>query len=356
MLSVVHSWYHALPLWCAQLWYAVGMDTHRLENISLLALLAGISILLYFVFAPFLLVLALAAVFAIFLHTPYEKLVSFLKGWKSLAALVTVGLMLVLFIVPLFFLGVQIFQEAQHLYLGMQGNGVQYMRTVQTAIENPIQNIFPGFTFDLHAYVGNVLVFISNNLGSLVYQTLYIIFETFLLLLTLFFFLRDGRGLLASFAKISPFGREATNEILDTMYRTIKSVVRGTLFIILIRSVCMWIAFSLFGIPNAILWSAAGGVLGAIPGLGTAFAFVGAVAYLYLQGAVLPAIGLALLGSATVILVDNILTSYFFSKGLEVSSIFVLFSILGGIIFFGPLGFLLGPLVLSVFLSIIRVF
>jgi predicted PurR-regulated permease PerM len=70
----------------------------------------------------------------------------------------------------------------------------------------------------------------------------------------------------------------------------------------------------------------------------------------------LSAVGLALYGIVTVILVDNILTSYFFGKGLEVSPIFVLFSILGGIFFFGPLGFILGPLVLSVFLSIVRVY
>ena len=55
------------------------------------------------------------------------------------------------------------------------------------------------------------------------------------------------------------------------------------------------------------------------------------------------------------ILVDNILTSYFFGRGLSVSPIFVLFSILGGVIFFGPLGFILGPLVLSVFVSVVRV-
>jgi predicted PurR-regulated permease PerM len=51
-----------------------------------------------------------------------------------------------------------------------------------------------------------------------------------------------------------------------------------------------------------------------------------------------------------------IITIAFFGKGLGVSSIFVLFSILGGIVFFGPLGFVLGPLVLSVFLSVVRVY
>jgi predicted PurR-regulated permease PerM len=210
--------------------------------------------------------------------------------------------------------------------------------------------------FDLNAYVGNTLAFISNNLASLIYQTLFVLFDTFLMLLALFFFLRDGRGLLASFAKISPFGKEVTNGILNKMYQTIGSVVRGTLYIVLIRFLCMWAAFFLFGIPNALLWSSVGGVIGAIPGLGTAFAFVGAVAYLYVLGNIPAAIGLAVLGCGIVILIDNILTSYFFGKGLGVPSIFVLFSILGGIIFFGPLGFILGPLVLSVFLSVIRVY
>jgi len=332
------------------------MDKNKTESFSLLALYIGISLLLFFVFAPFLLVLSLAAVFAILLHAPYEKLTRIFKGWQSASALLTVGLTLLLFIVPLFFFGVQIFQEAQNLYSGMQGNEVQYMHTIQSSIENPVRNVFPGFVFDLNTYVGNTLAFISNNLGSLLYQTLFVFFDTFLLLLALFFFLRDGRNLLASFVRVSPFGREVTNEILNNMYLTIKSVMRGTLLIILIRSVCLWVAFTLFGVPNAILFGSIGGIAGAIPGLGTAFAFVGAAAFLYLQGNIFGALGMALFGIVAIVLVDNILTSYFFGKGLEVSSIFVLFSILGGLIFFGPLGFILGPLVLSVFLSVARVY
>ena len=332
------------------------MDKNKTESTSLLVLLIGISILLFFVFAPFLVVLSLAAVFAILLHSPYERLTRFFGGWKSASALLTVGLTLLFFIVPLFFFGVQVFQEAQNLYNGMHGNEVQYMNIVQSSIENPVRNLFPGFVFDINTYVGNSLAFISDNLGSLLYQTLYIFFDTFLLLLALFFFLRDGRSLLAACVRMSPFGKEVTNEILSKMYLTINSVMRGTLLVVLIRSVCIWVVFTLFGIPNALLLGSVGGIIGAIPGLGTAFAFIAAAIYLYLQGAVLAAVGMALCGGIAIILVDNILTSYFFGKGLEVSSIFVLFSILGGLIFFGPLGFILGPLVLSVFLSVARVY
>jgi predicted PurR-regulated permease PerM len=317
-------------------------------------LFVGVSILLYFVFAPFFAVLSLAAVFAVLLHSPYEKLTRVLRGWRSAAALLTVGLMLVFFIVPLFFLGIQISQDAQGIYTGMHGNEMQYIHTVQRAIENPVRQLFPGFVFDLNTYVGNALAFISDNLGSLIYQTLYVLFTTFLMLLALFFFLRDGRTLLASFVEVSPFGKQVTNGVLGTMYQTIGSIMRGTLFIVLIRWMCLGVTFFLFGIPNVILWSSVGGIIGAIPGLGTPFAFIPAIVYLYLQGNMLATAGLAVFGIGTIVFVDNILTSYFFGKGLAVSPIFVLFSILGGIIFFGPLGFVLGPLVLSVFLSVLR--
>lgn len=332
------------------------MEKNRLENLSLLVLFAGVSILLFFVFAPFFALLSLAAVFAILLHRPYERLTRVFGGWKNPVAALMVVVMLIFFIVPLFFLGGQVFQEAQNLYARMNGGGVQHLRSIQQIIESPIQRVLPGFVFNINAYVGNALVFISNNLGSLAYQTLFVVFETFLMLLAFFFFLRDGRSLIVSFIDASPLGKETTREVLNKMYQTIESVIKGTVVNALIRWLCIWIAFYLFNIPNAILWSSIGGIVGAIPGLGTPFAFIPAVAYLYLQGNILSAIGLTFFGIAVVILIDNILTSYFFGKGLAVSPIFVLFSILGGIIFFGPLGFILGPLVLSIFLSVVHVY
>ena len=332
------------------------MPKSRFESLALLVLFAGASTLLFFVFAPFFALLSLAAVFAILLHRPYERLTLALGGWKNFVAVLMVAVTLIFFIVPLFFLGAQIFREAQNLYANMNGGGAQYLHVIQQAIQDPIQKVFPGFVFDINVYVGNVLAFISNNLGLLAYQTLTIIFETSLMLLAFFFFLRDGQDLLVSFVEASPLGKETTREVLNKMYQTIESVIKGTLVNALIRWFCIWIAFSLFNIPNAILWSSIGGIVGAIPGLGTPFAFIPAIAYLYLQGDTISAVGLALFGIAVIILIDDILTSYFFGKGLAVSPLFVLFSILGGVVFFGPLGFILGPLVLSIFLSVVHVY
>ncbi|MDR3572166.1 MAG: AI-2E family transporter [Candidatus Pacebacteria bacterium] len=332
------------------------MDRDNVESYSFLALFVCVGVLVFFVFAPFLQILVLAAVFAALFHRPYEALARRLHGWNNLAALIVVALVLIFCIVPLFFLGLQIFREAQNFYVGAQGNGVQYLQTIQTFIENPIRYVFPEFSFDLSASIGNVFAFISGNLASIVYQTFYVTLETFLMLLAFFFFLRDGNALLAQVEETSPFGKEKTRAILHDSYLTIRSIVRGTLVVALVRWLLISVGFYFFQIPNAILLGSIGGIIGAIPGLGTPFAFIPAIIYLYLQGNVLGAVTLTLFGLFVIAIVDNVLTPYFFGKGLPVPSIFVLFSILGGVIFFGPLGFILGPLVLSIFVSVVHIY
>jgi predicted PurR-regulated permease PerM len=332
------------------------MEKHRLEHVSLLVLFIAASTLLFFVFAPFFSLLSLAAVFAVLLHRPYERLSKFFGGSRNSTAGVTVAATFIFIIIPLVFFGGQIFQEAQNLYANMSGGGAQFVRSIQDAVQSPMQHILPGFTFNINAYVGNGLTFISNNLGALAYRTIFIVAETFLMLVAFFFFLRDGRSLVTLLVESSPIGRETTREMLNKMYATIESVLRGTVLNALIRWFFIWVAFALFHIPHAILWSSLGAVVGAIPGLGTPFAFIPTAAFLYMQGDKIGALGLVLFGLLLILLVDNILTSYFFGKGLAVSPLFVLFSILGGVAFFGPLGFILGPLALSVFLSVVHVY
>ena len=322
----------------------------------MLVLFAGISLLLFYVFSPFLQVLALAAVFAVLFQRPYRQLTRELFGSKTTSAIIIVALVLVFIITPLFLLGIEIFREAQDLYIAAQGSGAQYLSGLQMAIQIPIQRLLPGFTFDINTYVVGALAFISSNLASLVYQTFFVVFETFLMLIAFFFFLRDGSSLLANAAAMSPFGESATADIMNNMRLAVQSVVKGTLLIAVIRWFFVGVGFYLFGIPNAILWGSIGGIVGAIPGVGTPIVFIPAIAYLFLEGHILLAIGLTIFTIIALILLDNVLTPYYFSKGLQAPQIIILFSILGGILFFGPLGFIFGPLVLSVFLSILHVY
>jgi len=331
-------------------------DKVKLELFSLLVLFVGVAFLTFLVFRPFLPILTLAIVFAILFHTPFESLVRLFNGKRTAAALVVVALVFIFCIVPLFFLGSQIFHEAQDLYSYIRGNETGYVQVVRSSVESAVQQVYPDFSLNIGDYVAGALHYISENLGLLVTQTASVVFGTFLMLLSFFFFLREGRDMLTALTHLSPFRKEHTDAILKQSYTTIGAVLRGTILVAIARLLVFTLGFYLFGIPNAILWGSIAGIVGAIPALGTLFSVVPAVLYSYLSGDIVGSIGLALLGVLTVIFVDNFLTAYFIDKKLNIPSIFILFSILGGVIFFGPLGFVLGPLVLSLFLSVLNIY
>ncbi|MEI7719831.1 MAG: AI-2E family transporter [bacterium] len=332
------------------------MDKTTLETSAFVLLFGTASLLIFLVFLPFVQMLALAAVLAILCRRPFTVLARLLGKSETFAAALLVCAVLAFFIVPLFFLGLQIFKEAQLAYLASQGNEGNYAQVLRTAIETPIRHLYPAFTFSISAYVAKALSFMSQNLGAFLSQTLFLLLETSLMLLAFFFFLRDGAKIYTTLVSLSPFQREHTDKILQSMEQTIGSVMRGTLLVALIRWACFGLAFYFLNIPNAMLWGIVGGIVGAVPGLGTLFVIIPAVVFLYLKGQMLAALLCGLLGLGMVVLVDNLLTTYFFGKGLEVPPIFIICSLLGGILFFGPMGFILGPLVLSLFLSTLQMY
>jgi len=330
------------------------MGDTQLKNFAFIGVFAAVTLLLFLVFLPFLTILTLAMVLATLLYRPYRGLLARFGGRRSAAAACMVVVVLFFCIVPLFFLGTEIFLEAQNLY--GSGSGTQFVEAIQHTVLHEVQRVFPSFSFTVGQYVGNAFAFVSGALAGLVSGTLYLALDTFLMLLAFFFFLRDGDKLLQSWVSISPFGRFETEELGRHLQLTIEAVVRGTLLVALIRWVLVGVAFYLFGIPDALLWGSLGGIVGAIPGLGTLLVFVPAVLYLYLKGSMLHAVALGVFGLMVITLVDNLLTPYFFGKGLEVPQIIILFSVLGGIIFFGPIGFILGPVVLSLFISLLDIY
>jgi predicted PurR-regulated permease PerM len=332
------------------------MERKKLELITFSGLFGGLFILTFFVFKPFLSILVLAMVLSVLFHPLYKKLIKVFHGGRSFVACLLVIIALIFLIIPILFFGLQIFGQAQNFFSLTQVGQGKYMQVIQQNIEVLVQHIIPSYSFNISDSINKLLDFVANNLGGLLSQTANIFFQTFFLLFAFFFFLRDGEKMLDSLVTLSPFEKEQNKDIIDSVYQTINSVIRGTLFVGLIRFVLLAVAFYLFGIPNALLWASIGGIIGAVPGLGTPFVIIPSFIYLLLYSNIFLAIGMGLFGILLSFFIDNLLSAYFFGKGLDVSPLFILFSILGGIIFFGPLGFIFGPIILSLFISVVDMY
>lgn len=332
------------------------MEKKKIELGAFFIFCVAILSLTFFVFRPFFDIIALAAVLALLFRPLYMAMLDLYPAGKNLSAFLLVILAFIFIVLPILFFGLQILGQVEKALTFVQNGNGPHIQALKTSIETLVRHLFPNFSLDIPYYASSILVFVSNNFGVLISQTAYIFFQIFFMLFTLFFFLRDGDTIFFALISLNPFKKNQSIEILESMHRAITSVIRGTLFVGIIRWALLTAGFYLFGIPDPMVWGSIAGLIGIIPGLGTPFVVIPTVIYLVLTGNIFAAIGLGLFGGLIILFIDNLLSSYFFGKGLDASPIFILFSILGGVLFFGPLGFIFGPIILSLFISLIDMY
>ncbi len=325
------------------------MNHQKSELYFLLIFLAGIFVLTFFIFKPFLYALISAIVFATVFDPIHKGTLTITREKKGLAALIATISVLITIIVPLAFLGMQILQEATGLYSFLTQNGSA--TDLKKFLPAPIE-----FSLDVNQYLKQGLSWLLQHLGPLFANVAKAMVGVFIFLVALYYLFKDGHKLKAAVIALSPLQDIHNKTIFNKLALTINSVIKGNLAVAFIQGILTAVGFALFGVPNAALWGSVAAIAALIPGIGTALVLLPAILYLYFSGETLFAVGLFIWGMTAVGLVDNFLGPKLIGQGTRLHPFLILLSILGGIGFFGPLGFLLGPLVLSLLFALLEIY
>ncbi|RJP44133.1 AI-2E family transporter [Candidatus Parcubacteria bacterium] len=336
------------------------------ETIFFLALLIAVLGAALLIVAPYLNVIALAAMFAVVGRPLHRRILSLFPNWEGVAAFFSVAVILVVLLVPLSFFGVRIVQEAGVLYGALSGGGGEgVMEALEVAIRRyalePIFGTLPStwsfddtFLVDSRKYVEEFLGWVVGNVGAVFSGIARVTFNLFLGFIALYYFFKDGVKLVHKAEKYLPLRSGFAHEIMETLDIAINSVIRGSMVVAAIQGLLVGIGFLIFGVPSPALWGLVGVIASLIPSVGTAVVIVPGVLYLFVSGSTGAAIGLLVWGLIIVGLVDNFLRPYLIERDVKIHPFLVLLSVLGGIRFFGLAGFLLGPLVLSLLFALIH--
>lgn len=326
----------------------------------MLAVFAGTFVLAFFIFRPFLYALILATVFAVVFQPIYQRIVNYIRGRQGLAALATILIVIIFIFTPLIFLGIQIFQEAQQLYSVItEGDGKDTVLNFFGGLADSIQKYFPAtqeFSVNVDQYFKQGLGWLLGNLGSVFTGFAKMAVSVFIFLIALYYLLKDGQKFKTAVIALSPLSDADDEAISKKLGMAIDSVVKGNLLIALIQGVLTTAGFLIFGVPNAMLWGSVAAIAAFIPGIGTALVLAPAIVFLFLTGEFFPALGLLAWGVGAVGLVDNFLGPKLVSRGIKLHPLIILLSVLGGIGFFGPIGFLLGPLTISLLFALLDIY
>jgi len=116
------------------------------------------------------------------------------------------------------------------------------------------------------------------------------------------------------------------------------------------------IAFLIFGIPSPVFWGTAMAFFSFIPVFGSFLIWGTAVLFLLFSGSLLKGIGLLLYGVLVISSIDNVIKSWVIGSRTKLHILIIFFSVIGGIMFFGFVGFILGPLITALCLSLLEIY
>ena len=330
------------------------MPSKIVEKYFFFALLFVTFIFAFFIFRPFWIVLVLGASLSIVLYPVYL----FLKRTKlpnSLAALLTLFFFIIVLCIPLFGIGSIVFNQSQNLYHSVVNNGNAL--PILDSIGNKINQILPkGISLNTKDIISTFVSFLTNNIANIFSTTVTALFSFVLLLLTIFYLLKDGESWKKTFLKLSPLSDTDDEKILNKLSQTINGVIKGYLLIAFIQGILMGIGLTIFHVPNGALWAVVAGIAAIIPPLGTAVVSVPAVIFLFVTGHTGLGIGLLIWAIFVVGMGDNLLNPYIVGHRINVPPFLILFSVLGGISLLGPVGILIGPLTVSLLYTLTEIY
>lgn len=342
------------------------MPTHnaRFRKGFLLLLVAAVTVVFVWMLQTFLLTILMAALLSGLVHPVYTRLVKQFGGRRQAASAVTLLGVILLVVVPLLGLFGIVLNQAIRVTENIRPV-VERLVNEPTYFDQQLQRI-PGID-RIHPYrdqivtragdvVNTVGAFLIASLSETTRMTVAFVFHAAILLYSMFFLLIDGPAMLSSIFRYLPLRPEDEQQMKDRFVSVTRATIKGTVVIGIVQGGLSGVAFWLVGIPNVMFWTIVMVVLSVLPLVGGALVWVPACLILAATGQVWQAAILAAFCALIVGSVDNVLRPWLVGRDTKMHDLVILFSTLGGLIVFGPLGFIIGPLVAGLFVTIWEIF
>lgn len=337
------------------------MSQKKIQISFFIVLTIGLLIFSFFIFRPFLGVIFLSAVLSVSFYPLYKWFILQFGGRARIASLATVATIVVCIVAPLAILSGNLIKEAIDVYNSMTlNNGAEKMVSEINALVNSFESLFfespVSSNFNLDVYTRNLLGWIINHFDSVLAALLNSFFKFVLMLLSIYYLLLNAEKIKKNIIKWSPLPDTYDEEVLSVLKLSVDSVLKGRLLVSVAQGFFMGIGFLIFGIGSPVLWGFATAIISLIPVLGTALVTAPAAIYLFLSGNIGAGIGMLLWGSVCVGLIDNLLYFFLFKSKQNIHPLVMLFSIVGGVEVMGAIGFLAGPIIVSAFFSLAKIY
>lgn len=340
------------------------MRVPNLNTIFFFLVFFAAGVITFLVMEPFLTAILVAAVLATIFYGLYEWFLRFFGGRRGISATCILFLVGFLVIIPIIIITVLVIGEATSVLAALSaGNHSlgdiahsfdvwllrfpsigEYIRMNDIRIEDMLGNI--------SGSGGAVFSFLQTIYGGVAG----FVFWIFSLFFTLFYFLIDGSRAVRFLKRVSPLADDEDEELMKDFVSMSRAVIKGSLVIAIVQGVLGGIGFMVAGLPSPAIWGTVMGIFSLIPFVGTGIVWFPAGLWLLFSGDTWQGVFLLLYGMSIVSTVDNVLRPKLVGRDTQIPPLLVFFSTIGGLSLFGIAGFLIGPIIVSFFLALVRIY
>lgn len=330
------------------------MDDDYFKKFGTLIILLILIVLSFLVLKPILLSIIIGIILAV-VFAPIYDFIFKITNSKNLSSTIICIFLALIIILPIWFLTPIVLQQSFEVYLFAQ----------QIDFVTPLKSFFPSvfaseaFSEEiasiLFSFVTNLANIAVNSFAKFILNFPAFFFQLIVVFFTLFFVLRDKEQFSDYVKGISPFSKEVEKKLFKSSRNITLSVIYGQVFIGLIQGVITGIGFFIFNVNNALFLTLLASLAGIFPVIGTTIIWLPVAIYLFIGDNTLASIGVAVFG-VFASSIDNILRPMIVSRRARMHPLILLIGMIGGLFFFGILGFILGPLILAYIFIILETY
>lgn len=338
-------------------------DSNPSENNALPYLLVTVSIALAWILLPYYGTLLWGAIIALLFAPVFQWLVPRCRYQRTVAAALTVLLVLLIAIIPLSLLSVALGREAMQVYQNLQtedGNPTVFLRRIYDELPDwaltllsrfgmgdfsDLQAVFTDFLSRTAQVIGTQAVSIGQN-------TFEFILAIFVTMYIAFFLIRDGASLINDFRYALPLAPQHKKALINKFATVIRATVKGNLLVAIIQGTLGGLAFWFLDVSAALLWAVVMAFLSLLPAVGAALVWLPVAVSFAMTGEIFKGLLLTAWGVLVIGLIDNLLRPMLVGRDTRMPDYVIMISTLGGMAVLGINGFVIGPVIAAMFIAV----
>ncbi len=329
----------------------------------LLAMMAVVTLALGAVLAPFWGTLLWAVIIALLFTPVYRRLLPRVGQRRNVAALITLLAVLLIVVLPFVFITLSLISEAAALYDRLQAQPLTpgaWFRSAFESLPKWAADVLVRFDLaDFNALQRRLTALLSQGSQLIASQALRVgqntfdlVVRLFIMLYVAFFLIRDGDSVVRTLRDAVPLTPQHQRELIDKFTTVIRATVKGNVLVATLQGALGGLAFWFLDVSGVLLWTVLMAFMSLLPAVGAAIVWLPVALYFLGTGALWQGLALVAWGVVVIGLVDNLLRPILVGKDTRLPDYVVLITTLGGLAVFGLNGFVLGPVIAAMFISV----